>query len=138
MGVAEKTKPDCVIIVDALASRSLSRLCSTVQIADTGIVPGSGVGNSRAAINRETLGVPVVAVGLPTVVDAATLASDLVEKAGVTGVSQETLSPFGNSLIVTPREIDAKVSSMAKVLGYAISMSVHNGMSTKDISAFLS
>ena len=73
--VTERIHPACVIAVDALASRSLKRVCTAVQLADTGIVPGSGVGNHRAALNRETLGVPVIAIGVPTVVDGATLAA---------------------------------------------------------------
>ncbi|MCL2084438.1 MAG: GPR endopeptidase, partial [Oscillospiraceae bacterium] len=78
-GVLEKIKPDMLIIVDALASRRLARLCSTIQVADTGIVPGSGVGNARLEISKNTLGVPVIALGVPTVVDAATLVADLAQ-----------------------------------------------------------
>jgi spore protease len=77
-GIVERTHPECVIVLDALASRSLDRLCTTVQITDAGITPGSGVGNSRAAFNRETLGVPVCAVGVPTVVDVATYMQDML------------------------------------------------------------
>ena len=80
--VAEQIKPACVVAVDALASRSLRRVCRTIQLADTGITPGSGVGNARAALNAETLGVPVIAVGVPTVVDAATLTCDVLAEAG--------------------------------------------------------
>ena len=76
--VCEKTGPACVVAVDALASRSLKRLCKTVQLANTGITPGSGVGNHRMGLTRESLGVPVLAVGVPTVVDGATLAADLL------------------------------------------------------------
>ena len=76
--VCQSIRPCCVIAVDALASRSLGRLCRTVQLADTGIAPGSGVGNHRAARDRASLGVPVIAVGVPTVVDGATLAADLL------------------------------------------------------------
>ena len=75
----EKTRPDAVIAVDALASRALSRVNTTIQVADTGIHPGSGVGNKRKALNRESLGIPVIAIGIPTVVDAATIAHDSVE-----------------------------------------------------------
>ncbi|MFD1425639.1 GPR endopeptidase [Kroppenstedtia sanguinis] len=78
-GVVEKTRPDAVIAVDALASRALSRVNTTIQVADTGINPGSGVGNKRKALNRDSLGIPVIAIGIPTVVDAATIAHDTVE-----------------------------------------------------------
>ncbi|WP_309863818.1 GPR endopeptidase [Desmospora profundinema] len=78
-GIVEKTKPDAVIAVDALASRALSRVNTTIQVADSGIHPGSGVGNKRKAINRESLGIPVIAIGIPTVVDATTIAHDTVD-----------------------------------------------------------
>ena len=78
-GLVDRLHPSVVIAVDALASRRVGRVCCTVQFSDTGIIPGSGVGNHRSALNLETLGVPVLAVGVPTVVDAATLAADLLE-----------------------------------------------------------
>lgn len=78
-GIVEKTQPDAVIAIDALASRALNRVNTTIQVADNGINPGSGVGNNRKGINRETLGIPVIAVGIPTVVDAATIAYDTVD-----------------------------------------------------------
>jgi len=134
--VAERIKPACVIAVDALASRSLSRLCTTVQIADTGIVPGSGVGNARALIDRETLGVPVIALGVPTVVDAGTLALDLMEKAGISGADGEMFED--SSLMVTPREIDTHVAEIAKVIGYAINLCMHRGITIADVTGFLS
>lgn len=137
-GVVDRSNPACIIVIDALVSRKLSRLCSTVQIADTGIVPGSGVGNARAAINREVLGVPVIAIGVPTVVDAATLAADLTESAGICDVPAEQLAPFGGSLIVTPKEIDSQVSDIAKVVGYAINMSLHDGLDIDEITGYLS
>lgn len=78
-GVIEKIKPDFVIVIDALASRSIERVNTTIQIADTGIHPGSGVGNNRKAMNQETLGIPVIAIGIPTVVDAVTITSDAID-----------------------------------------------------------
>ncbi len=134
--VADTVKPAAVVAIDALASRSPDRLCRTVQIADTGIVPGSGVGNTRAALNRETLGIPVIAVGVPTVVDAATLALDLAARAG--------LSPdpdaFGDAggMIVTPREIDKNVRDIAKLIGYSLNLALHEGLSIEDVDMFLS
>jgi spore protease len=136
--VTEKLKPDRIIVVDALASRRLSRLCRTIQLADTGIVPGSGVGNSRAAINRETLGVPVTAIGVPTVVDAATLAADLAEEAGFKDINPETLQSYAPAMIVTPKEIDANVADISKLIGYGINMALHPELSIEDINMMLS
>jgi spore protease len=136
--VVDKLKPDQVIVVDALASRKLARICRTVQLADTGIVPGSGVGNSRAAINRETLGVPVTAIGVPTVVDAATLAADLAEQAGAGSFSPEDFSNYGGSMIVTPKEIDANVGDISKLLGYGLNLALHKDVTIDDINMFLS
>jgi len=136
--VVDKLKPDHVIVVDALASRKLARVCRTIQMADTGIVPGSGVGNSRAAINRETLGVPVTAIGVPTVVDAATLAADLAEQAGAKDINPEDMSKYGGSMIVTPKEIDANVGDISKLVGYGINLALHSDLSIEDINMYLS
>lgn len=136
--VVDKMKPDQVIVVDALASRKLARICRTVQLADTGIVPGSGVGNSRAAINREKLGVPVTAIGVPTVVDAGTLAADLAEQAGAGDISPEDMSSFGGSMIVTPKEIDTNVNDISKLVGYGINLALHGNLDIDDINMFLS
>lgn len=122
--VVEKTRPACVLAVDALASRSLRRVGRTVQLSDTGIVPGSGVGNHRMALNRETLGVPVIAIGVPTVVDAATLACDLLSEAGREDLDPAALSGAGENLIVTPREVDTQVGDLAKVIGYGIDLAL--------------
>ena len=134
--IAQKLHPDAVIAVDALASRSPDRLCRTVQIADTGIVPGSGVGNARQALNRETLGVPVIAVGVPTVVDAATLAVDLASRSG----AQLDPAGFGRTggMIVTPREIDKNVRDVAKLIGYSLNLALHDGLTVEDVDMFLS
>jgi len=136
--LVEKTRPACVIAIDALASRSLSRVCRTVQLADTGIVPGSGVGNARAALNRETLGVPVIAVGVPTVVDAATLCADVLAEAGIDSLDPAALRGAGEGVIVTPREIDSQVADLAKVLGYGVNLALQDGLSISDIEMFLS
>ena len=107
-----------------------------MQIADTGIVPGSGVGNARQALNRETLGVPVIAVGVPTVVDAATLALDLASRSGVS----PDPAAFGDAggMIVTPREIDKNVHDAAKLIGYALNLALHDGLTIEDVDMFLS
>ena len=136
--VAEKIRPGCVIAVDALASRSMDRVCSTVQLADTGIVPGSGVGNHRTALNRETLGVPVIAVGVPTVVDAGTLAADILAEAGQERLDPEALAGAGEGLMVTPRDIDQRVADLVKVIGYGINLALHPGLTVVDVDLFLS
>lgn len=136
--VVDKINPDQVIVVDALASRKLSRICRTIQLADTGIVPGSGVGNGRAAINRKTLGVPVIAIGVPTVVDAGTLAADLAEQAGVKDIKPEDFLKYGASMIVTPKEIDTNVNDIAKLVGYGLNLALHRGINIEDINMFLS
>ena len=129
--VVKKVKPAAVLTVDALAARSVSRLAKTVQLCDTGIQPGSGVGNSRKAVDERTLGVPVIAVGVPTVVDAGLLAREL------TGET-EPLPEGSASMIVTPREIDVRIADMAKVIGYGLNLAFHDGIGIEDIELFLS
>ncbi len=136
--VAEKIRPACVLAVDALAARSVKRVGRTVQLADTGIVPGSGVGNARAALNRETLGIPVIAIGVPTVVDAATLACDLLAEAGRGDLEPEALAGAGQGLIVTPKDVDAQVEDLAKVIGYGIDMALQPGLTVEDIDLLVS
>lgn len=135
--VTEKVRPSAVIAVDALASRRMSRVCTTIQLADTGIVPGSGVGNARAAVCRETLGVPVIAVGVPTVVDAATLAADMAEEAGAGALDEEALRRHEGSMIVTPKEIDANVNDISRIIAYGINLALHDGLTVEDIDMFL-
>lgn len=130
--VCEKIRPDCVVAVDALASRSLERLCRTVQIADTGITPGSGVGNHRMGLTRDTLGVPVVAVGVPTVVDGATLAADLLGTDSLPDLGE------GKDLLVTPKDIDSQVNDLAKVIGFGLSMALQPGISLEELELLLS
>lgn len=136
--VVERIRPACVLAVDALASRSLRRVGRTVQLADTGIVPGSGVGNARKALNRETLGVPVIAIGVPTVVDAATLACDLLSEAGRGELDPAALAGAGEGLVVTPKDVDAQVADLAKVIGYGINMALQPGLNIEDIEMLLS
>ncbi len=136
-GLAEEIKPALVIAIDALASRRVGRVCTTIQLSDTGIIPGSGVGNHRAALNRETLGVPVFAIGVPTVVDAATLAADLLEESGVENVRPESLQKEGQGLMVTPRDIDQQVRDLSKVIGYGINWALQD-LEIEEINALLS
>lgn len=121
-GAAEAVSPDLVIAIDALAARSLTRLASTVQLSDTGIQPGSGIGNARRALNRETVGVPVMALGVPTVVDSATLVFDALERAGYRSPSPELQAELenGRRFFVAPKEIDLLVSSVGVLLAEAI------------------
>ncbi len=133
---AEKLRPDAVIAVDALASRRLGRVCRTVQLTDTGIAPGSGVGNARRELSRETLGMPVVGLGVPTVVDAATLAADLTELSGRGEAAPEDFGEYGAGMMVTPREIDQQISLMARLLGYGIDLALHD-LSCADVTALV-
>lgn len=131
--LAERTRPLCLIAVDALAARRQERVCRTIQIADTGLVPGSGVGNARMALNRETLGIPVLAVGVPTVVDAATLCLDLVEEAGGETPDLSHLRREGAEWFVTPRNVDSEVKNLAKALGLGISAALHVDFSVEKV-----
>ena len=136
-GLVDRLHPSAVIAVDALASRRVGRVCCTVQFSDTGIIPGSGVGNHRSALNRETLGVPVLAVGVPTVVDAATLAADLLEESGLPESDMETLRSRPENLMVTPRDIDQQVRDLGKVIGYGINWALQD-LEIEEINALLS
>ena len=136
-GLVAEVQPALVIAVDALASRRVGRVCATVQLSDTGIIPGSGVGNHRAALNRETLGVPVLAVGIPTVVDAATLAADLLEESGVENIDPESLRGGGQSLMVTTQDIDRQVRDLSKVVGYGINWALQD-LEIEEMNALLS
>ena len=144
-GVVQETKPDLIIAVDALAARSSRRLNRTIQIADTGIHPGSGVGNHRNGITEETVGVPVIAIGVPTVVDAATIVNDTMENLIAALESSETLkgvgvvlqgynaaekyelvkeliSPHLNGLYVTPKDIDETVKRISYTISEALNL----------------
>lgn len=112
--VADAIKPKAVIVIDALAAAGLERLGRTVQITDTGIIPGSGVGNKRAEISKNTLGVPVIAIGVPTVVDAVTLAR------AMTGNKTATENAEAQNMMVTPREIDVMIERAAKLIALCV------------------
>ena len=129
-GVVAQTKPDIVIAVDALAARSIKRLNRTIQITDTGIIPGSGVGNYRNAITREHLGIPVIAVGIPTVVDAATIVADfctgLMENKQELEEMEETIRgmipPKLNAMYVTSKDIDEAVNRLSYTISEGLNM----------------
>ena len=107
------------------------------MLSDTGIIPGSGVGNHRAALNKETLGVPVLAVGIPTVVDAATLAADLLEESGAENVDPESLRGGKGGLMVTTQDIDQQVRDLSKVVGYGINWALQD-LEIEEMNALLS
>lgn len=134
--VVAELRPACVLAVDALAARRQERVCRTIQLCDTGIVPGSGVGNARMALDRATLGVPVLAVGVPTVVEAGTLCLDLLEQAGQPP-DPALLAGQQEPWFVTPRSIDSEVETLAQVVGWGISAAVHVDFSVEDVENFL-
>ena len=133
-GAVETVRPDLIVAVDALASQSLGRVCTTVQLTDAGIVPGSGVGNHRRALTRETLGVPVLAVGVPTVVDAATLA--LLDEVGADLPDPAALRGQG-SVMVTPRDIDARAEQLARVVGFGVGLALQPSLSLDELRALI-
>lgn len=128
-GILEEVKPDLVIVIDALAARSVKRLNCTIQLTDTGISPGSGVGNNRNALNKESLGVPVVAIGVPTVVDAGTIVEDHLEQAlKMQGYSEQEIYTFINeinqkqvkNMFVTPNNVDEAVKHISFIISEAL------------------
>lgn len=135
-GVLDRVRPAAVIAVDALAAGRLSRLLRTVQLADTGITPGAGVGNARAALNKEILGVPVIAVGVPTVVDGATLAHEISSQLGQPAC--EALDDLSQPVMITTRDIDREVADISRMIGYAVNMALHPHLSVADIDLYLS
>ena len=135
-GVLDRVRPAAVIAVDALAAGRLSRLLRTVQLADTGITPGAGVGNARTALNEETLGVPVIAVGVPTVVDGATLAHEISSQLGQPDC--EALDDLSQPVMITTRDIDHEVADISRMIGYAVNMALHPHLSVADIDLYLS
>ena len=143
-GVIDKIKPKMLIVIDALASRSIERISSTIQLSDTGIVPGAGVGNTRKELSKKTLGIPVIAIGIPTVVESAVLVNDcldlFIEKLQEEAKSneylnnlkeqdnyeeiKEALNPYDYNMIVTPKEIDELIKNMASIVARGINLSV--------------
>lgn len=160
-GIVEKTKPDLIIAIDALASRKTERLNTTIQITDTGISPGSGVGNARKELNEAYLGVPVFALGVPTVVDAVTITNDMInliiesmkEESGNDsqlykmldslkdeeryGYIKDILTPSMYDLVVTPKEIDDIITDLTQIISNGINISLHHGIDLKDVNRYL-
>jgi spore protease len=156
-GIAEHVKPDLIIAIDALAAGSLDRIGTSIQLADTGINPGSGIGNNRTKINQDTMGCKVIAIGVPTVVNAAIIASNCFEiffekmqnnntsnkfnneinSQLISQVLDEVLSPFGGNLMVTPKEIDNLIKTTARIIAGALGISLHPGIDNTDFERYL-
>ncbi len=159
-GIVEKSKPDFVIAIDALASRALERVNTTIQIADTGINPGSGLGSKRIGLNKETLGVPCIAVGVPTVVYASTIVNNCIDllisnfkkqtnnTEYIFGVLdkmsreerhlmvREVLNPLGQDLLVTPKDIDEFIEDIANVIAAGLNESLHEAIRPDNAAAY--
>ncbi len=159
-GVVEKLKPSLVIAIDALAARKTSRINATIQMSDTGVAPGGGMGNHRKILNKETLGVPVIAIGVPTVVDAGTLVNDTIDlmidslineikeghqfyemlknldKEEKLNLINNILNPYTGNLFVTPKEVDAVIERLSKIIANAINIAMHPGIDFDDINRY--
>lgn len=160
-GVVKKIKPEVLIVIDALASRKTERVVTTIQIGDTGISPGSGVGNRRMEFSQESMGIPVIAIGVPTVVDAATLANDSIDKIldnliensrgnkefynmlksvdtnEKYSMIKELLHSSTGNMMVTPKEIDSLIEDMAKIIANGINISLHPSIELKDVNRYV-
>lgn len=156
-GIIERIKPDLLIAIDALAAGSVERINSTIQVATTGINPGSGIGNKRSAINQETMGIPVIAIGVPTVVHAGIIAHQAMEKLfthlqttphlravyqglqpiAVGEMINQVLEPFGGQLMVTPKEIDEQITNTAKIMAMALALALHPGIPEEEVEHYL-
>jgi len=144
LGLVQQLKPSAVIVIDALAAMETSRICTTIQITDTGIHPGSGVGNHRKAITRDTLHVPVIAVGIPMVVYASTIARDVLTKilskeAGEDArrLADQLTEQVKDDLVVTPRGIDELVQGLADMLALAVNSALQPDRSMDELSFLL-
>lgn len=159
--VVASIKPDFIICIDALASRRIDRVNTTIQLSNTGISPGAGVGNRRMEISERTVGVPVIAIGIPTVVDAATIANDSIDLVLDEMIQQSTkggefynmlksldkeeknrmirdlLNPYVGDLVVTPKDVDAVIDVVSKIISTGINMALQPSLDVEDINKFL-
>jgi len=159
-GIAAQTKPDLIIAIDALASKAVERVNTTIQIADTGIHPGSGIGNKRKGLTREILGVPVIAIGVPTVVYASTIVNNCIElmaehfrrqtdnAAPILGMLhaisgeerlqlvKEVLQPMGHDLLVTPKEVDSFIEDIANIIASGLNAALHEAVNMDNTGAY--
>lgn len=146
-GIIDKTNVCAVIVIDALASRRSERMFSTFQITDTGIEPGAGVGNKRSALTKETLGVPVIAMGVPTVIYASSLVYDAAVEllSGITGQDEQKVEDAAKKIasfsmedmVVTPKEIDIIAKDSAKIIADGINLALHHDISLKEIQSYM-
>ncbi|MBS7263490.1 MAG: GPR endopeptidase [Eubacteriales bacterium] len=137
-GLVKKTGADLVIAVDALACRRSERICTSFQIADTGIAPGGGIGNHRKALNQETMGAPVIAVGVPMVVFASTIVADVLselsgEEALESRIEEGVAKQYGGELIVSPKDVDVLVRDAADITAMGINLALHDGITLREI-----
>lgn len=159
-GIVDKTKPNAIIAIDALASKALERVNTTIQVADIGIHPGSGVGNKRKGLTREILGIPCIAIGVPTVCYASTIVNNAIELMGqhfkqetdntrnILGMLpeiseqerlllvKEVLEPLGHDLIVTPKEVDEFMEDMANIIASGLNAALHEAVDTDNVAAY--
>ncbi len=140
-GVTQRVKPDLVIAIDALASRSTGRIMTTIQLTDTGITPGGGVNNKRGEIDQKTLNVPVIAIGVPTVIDAKTMANDIFDAVSKDNKDKEKIinsiitDNFEN-LIVTPKDVDDEIDDMAEIISQGINICLHSAITVENAEEY--
>ena len=159
-GIVDKLQPSLLIAIDALAARRSNRINAAIQMSDTGVAPGAGVGNKRMMLDKESLGIPVIAIGVPTVVDAATLVNDTMDRIlgemmqqtekgsefykTMQSLEQEEkyqmitdiLGPYTGNMFVTPKEVDAVVDRLANIIANAINIAIHPGVTMEDINKY--
>lgn len=133
-GLVKALQPELVILIDAMATGRLERLCKTIQLADSGLTPGGGVDNARKEISQKTLGVPVFSIGMPTVVDCRVLIRHVVEDWEDYG---EKLHPYEESLIATPRQMELATDMGAKIIAFALNKALHGDLATEEILKYL-
>ena len=141
-GLAERVKPRAIIAIDSLAAREVARVGTAIQLTDTGIQPGSGVGNHRRALNRDAVGVPVIALGVPTVIYASTIVRDALGKLGgeqedLDKLTEDMLRNATGDMIVTPREVDDLVEDVAGIVALGINQALHPGLSEAEIATMM-
>ena len=160
-GIVDKLQPSLLIAIDALAARRSNRINAAIQMSDTGVAPGAGVGNKRMMLDKESLGIPVIAIGVPTVVDAATLVNDTMDKIleemmhqtekgsefyrTLQSLEQEEkyqmitdiLGPYTGNMFVTPKEVDAVVERLANIIANSINIAIHPGVTMEDINKYV-
>lgn len=160
-GICDKTNPDIIFVIDSLAARNSSRINSTIQISNTGIIPGAGIGNKRIALDKKNLGCDVISIGVPTVIDAATLINDTMDKI-LEAISyhqklqnnffialndidsnekyeliKNILEPYNENMFVTPKEVDQVIEELSNIIANAINISLHNSLDMDDINKYI-